>query len=241
VDPTGYFSLAELTTVQGVQQVLARLKLGTALVIYDRATTFQDVAIAVGRVVTTGSLDAGTLASLWSNFIPFQKVFSKIPKVIGGAQGLVGGISGELTKFYRKAKGLGELPDNRLSQIVGEIGSSSAARAHRLRPMNFPVKYHGIDGVYEKNGRLVIVEAKGGINPQVDPPQMSQNWIDAKITTLKQNPPGSLERQWGQKLEAAKEAGTLDAMVVRTKITGDVVQPPIFEMKTFGEIGPGAW
>lgn len=241
VDPTGYFSLGELTTVQGIQQVLARLKLGTALVIYDRATTFQDVAIAVGRVVTTGSLDAGTLASLWSNFIPFQKVFSKIPKVIGGAQGLVGGISGELTKFYRKARGLGELPDKKLSEIVGEIGSSAAARAHRLRSTNFPVKYHGIDGVYEKNGRLVIVEAKGGVNPQIDPPQMSRTWINDKIGKLQAMPEGSLERQWGDRLMAARDTGTLDAMVVRTKITGDVVQPPIFEMKNFGEIGPGAW
>jgi hypothetical protein len=102
--------------------------------------------------------------------------------------------------------------------------------------MDFPTRYHGIDGLMMRGNRLVIVEAKGGagtLGITKSGEQLSKQWIDKKILEMQAN--GAAD--WARKLRTAKDSGDLDVLLVRTptdNINGIV---PEFVLKDITSIG----
>jgi len=119
-----------------------------------------------------------------------------------------------------------------------------------MKPVNFPGRRHGFDDIFEHNGSLVIVEAKGGSSRLGwsypggrKSQQMSRQWIENKITKLK-NSFDPLEKDFGEKLQqqldnaVSGRAPSLKGMLVTTEIddVGDVLDPD-FDLKDFSSIG----
>lgn len=120
----------------------------------------------------------------------------------------------------------------RAAEQIGEMGAAIVARKLGMRPTNFKAGYHGMDDIYELNGKLVIVEAKGGTSRLAEG-QMSQKWMRDKIQELKDK-----GDPWGKRLEDAFENNQIQGMVVTTKINGNnVVQEPTFLLKELKDIG----
>ena len=248
IDPSGLFTLAEIFSVQGIQKIGRSLKLGPAFVALDRASTLQDATKLIAQIVVTGTVDPIVLGSVLGSIIPFGKVFKNL-KTAGNK---ISGASKTLTKVLRRAGqtpkgaissagGIPQIGTKKLSQVLGELGAGLATKAHKMNPTSFRPKYHGIDGIFEKNGRLIIVEAKGGTSTLTGN-QMSKNWINTKINKLASSA-DPLDNEWALKLTQARNSGNLQGMVVKTKINNatNAVKPPEFELKDWTSIGPNTF
>jgi RHS repeat-associated protein len=225
VDPSGYdYNAASLITA-GIQ--IARLggQVGIhAYAAYDRAQWVRDGLIILGKLAASGAVDPVALSMWASDLLPGKKIWNKL-KVVGNR---VLGMSDSLTRVYKAAIN----GSKRAAEQIGEIGAAAVARKLGMRPTTFEPGYHGIDDIYEQNGKLIIVEAKGGTSTLAEG-QMSRKWINHKIEALKRK-----GDPWGSKLEQARDSGQLQGMVVTTKVdAGDVVQDPVFNLKDFQNIG----
>ena len=230
IDPSGELTMHELmvnglTIVRTGAQVAVRVYAG-----YDRAMWVRDGIIILGKFAATGTVDPIALTMFAQEFIPFGKAFRRI-SVFGNK---VRGASPFLNEVFGvMIKGVGRTKD--YVRQIGELGAATTARALKMRPTNFIPGYHGIDDIYEKGGKLVIVEAKGGTSA-LKPPQMSQKWINDKIEELQ-----NVDLDWHKRLKHARDNGNLQGIVVRTKTDGNMVLDPEFELKDWSQIGSSSF
>jgi len=229
VDPSGLFSLSEVSVIQGINKVLRRINFGAVYKVYDFADTTITAINLYNQWRSAGRIDYFMLGVLAARILPLGKIMRKV-KI--NASKLVGA-SDDLTMLFRKAG----RRTNKVVQTIGEMGAELTARAKGFMPTGFTRAYHGFDDIYRNGKRFVIVEAKGGTG-RLAKGQMSKKWIGDRIEKMIGNPVnGALARE----LQQAWAEGAVDAMVVTTKIAGDQVQDPEFVLKTFADIGKEAF
>ena len=231
IDPSGMFSLAEISIVQAISAKLRNMNLVGVYKAYDFADTTITAINLLNQWRSTGRVDYLALSLLAASIIPLGKLMGKV-KI--GANKLIGA-SDDLTKLFRKAGSR----SRKVVQTIGEMGAELTARTKGFMPTSFDPPYHGFDGIYRNGKRLVIVEAKGGTG-KLAKKQMSREWIRRNIYKLKFCGKPANEAL-ARELEQALANGTLDAMVVTTKIVSDQVQDPEFVFKTFAQIGQDAF
>jgi len=256
IDPTGeFFTAIGQGIVSSVQSVMRNSHVATALVVYDRLSTIIDVAKILGQFAAAGTVNPALLAGLLISQAPFGAILKKARpafNVVGdltyflthGGAGYIDEAAEALTDIYGALSKTAGLSVEQAAKHVGEIGAISAAKKLGMEAIEeFPARYHGIDGLFKHGDTIVIVEAKGGageLGETLAGQQMSQGWIDDKITKLIGNGDPQINR-WGEELLVARNSGKLQGMVVKTKITDEGVRAPAFELKNFNEIGPATW
>ena len=230
-DPSGNWSMAEILSV-GVNTARMAAQVGVRVyVAYDRATWVKDGLMMLGKLSATGSVDPIALSMWGADFIPFGKIFHKV--TIIGKKAV--GASGPLQEaFNLLSKGVGRSKD--VVQQMGILGATTVARTLRLSPTTFKPLYHGIDDIYEKGGKYIIVEAKGGTG-RLTKGQMSREWIDKQIEDLGKRAEPEY-KAWAERLRQARNNGNIQGMVVKTRVDkNNIVRDPEFELKDWAEIG----
>jgi RHS repeat-associated protein len=239
-DPSGH-DLTELLAVMGEYAAEFATQVGEVGTIYNEGATLKGASDLAEQFVTTGTISPIAAAALLIQFLPAGKLLGLGGKLFGDA--LIG-VTDTLESVYNNISEL-EGPVGRAAQWVGEVGAGLVAKAKGFIPTNFPAAYHGLDQVFQDGEKLIIVEAKGGagaLSETAAGGQMSQNWINSKITTLLESD-DPLEKSWGQKLLDAKNSGNLQGMVVSTPVNSatNVVGNPTFELKAWTDIGDSSF
>jgi RHS repeat-associated protein len=246
-DPTGrFFTYISALFGSSVRMVLQNSHVAAGLNALDKAQTMVDAVTAVTQLVTTGTVNPALVAGLLSSLIPFGGVLGKAKLAINKGAGHLRHVADDLTDTLARLRTVRELGGTKAVQAIGDLGAISVATKMGYRPTNFPVRYHGIDGVMEQGDRLIIIEAKGGGNGALgvtkSGEQLSQDWITKKIEVLR----GKGDHAWANRLQEAIDSSNLDVMHVHTPIDRTVLSPhetleyvrdPAFTMKTFQELG----
>jgi hypothetical protein len=231
VDPSGHESIISVNSSIAIGlRITAQVGIRVAAA-YDRVEWLRDGVTILQKLAATGAVDPIALGMFASDFIPFKKTWDKF--AIYGNK-----LWGAGTTLNRTFQSLIQSGGRtvRAAEQMGEIGAAFVARKMGMRPTGFMPGYHGIDDVYEFNGKFVILEAKGGTSRLAEG-QMSQNCIREKIRELK-----AKGDPWGAKLEQAMGNGQLQGMVVTTKFNAnDVVQDPEFILKELRDIGQNSF
>lgn len=234
IDPNGTFFTAVGSLVSSsIRTVMNNKHVGTSLLVLDRASTLADAAKVIGQLVFTGTVNPGLTAGLLVSVVPFGSILGKA-RLVGSK--LIG-FADEMTDAYRAMRQAG-LSGKRLTQSIGDLGAIGVAKKMGFEPTNFPIRYHGIDGVMKKGDELILVEAKGGASGALGitahGEQLSQQWIQRKITRLKEVGLGNYAKQ----LEDAIAGGKLQVMKVFTEVddVGKVLDP-VFELKNYASVG----
>lgn len=249
VDPRGLWSLSNVLSALGIRGTTRGAKVIAVYNAYDKFSTFDDVVRMIGSFVLTGAVDAIQAAFLAAELIPFGgKAFralksqvtdltrygAKVHKVTEGTA-----ILQKTFDAHGKIRKLSKVRAR--AQEIGEVGAGFAAKAAGMKPTKFIPRTTGIDQIYKKNGNLILVEAKGGTSglgratgaTGARTQQMSQNWIEQKIIELRRIG----QKDWANEIKRHKDAGTLQGMVVTTKINRGIVQDPEYVLKNFDDIG----
>ncbi len=230
-DPSGHESIISVNSSIAIGlRITAQVGIRVAAA-YDRVEWLRDGVTILQKLAATGAVDPIALGMFASDFIPFKKTWDKL--AIYGNK-----LWGAGTTLNRTFQSLIQSGGRtvRAAEQMGEIGAAFVARKMGMRPTGFMPRYHGIDDVYEFNGKFVILEAKGGTSMLAEG-QMSQNWIREKIRELK-----AKGDPWGVKLEQAMGNDQLQGMVVTTKINANgVVQDPEFILKELRDIGQNSF
>lgn len=238
-DPSGFISITSLGVTAANALKLVGSRAVVAYSVYDKADTTVTAIRLISQFAATGTVDPLAAGALLAQFLPFGKLLSKA-SFIGNR---LTGATKILDSVYGRIRGL---PETKISQILGEAGAGLVTKKLDMIPTDFPVRYHGIDGVFKKGNRLVIVESKGGASELAetvrDGYQMSGDWITSKIDRLL-NSGDPLKMEWGRELQKHMNAGTLDGMVVRTPRPGGVVGDPVYQIKNVQGLGArdGGW
>lgn len=165
--------------------------------------------------------------------VPFGSLLGKA-RLVGSK--LIG-FADEMTDAYRAMRQAG-LSGKRLTQSVGDLGAIGVASKMGFEPTSFPIRYHGIDGMMRKGDELILVEAKGGasgaLGMTAHGEQLSKQWIQRKITRLREVGLGN----YADLLEDAIAGGKLQVMKVFTKVdAAGRVLDPVFELKSYASVG----
>jgi RHS repeat-associated protein len=239
IDPTGQFFTAVGALVgMSVRTVVNNANVGGALIAIDRASSVADAVKLVSSFVATGAISPALLAGFVANFIPFGSLLNKATLVGRGAGELLG-ISDELTDIYRAVGQAAALSSKKATQILGEFGAVAVAKKMGFEAVtDFPIRYHGVDGLMRRGKDLVIIEAKGGGNGALDLTQhgmqLSQDWIRRQIQVLRERG----YEFWADELDDAIRSGNLSAMKVHVPLDdARRALDPVFELKSWSEIG----
>lgn len=244
-DPSGlFFSYVGAAISISVRQVLGNPNVQSGLNGLDKALTLKDLAEFVGTLIVSGSANPALAAGLLISVVPFGGLFRRAKAVfnaggdlINGGRGVVNGTSDLITQAAKGFESSGALAGRELTEAVGEFGAVVTAKKLGMTPIeNFPVRYRGIDGVYRKGDKIIVVEAKGGSATLGDTAvgqQMSQAWLLRQIQKLRDRGYG----QWADELENAIPHN-VQGMIVTTKIddAGKAADPE-FVLKNWTDIG----
>ena len=236
-DPSGLFTVADLTLANTIRNVLADVDM----------TFSQSVEASAQTALTGGSAcrTAGYLAVL--NAVPFiigpalkcfgdlvDKMFSSVARRLGSRLRISGrflvGVSDDIAGIFRRMKGRAKAVET-----LGEVGARWTAKAHGFKAVRFTRSYHGFDQIWRRGNVFIIVEAKGGTG-RLARGQMSRRWIDRSINRVRFSNP-----ELARKLRAARNSDRLRGMVVRTRVTGRRAFEPEFELKRWRDIGVNEW
>ena len=239
IDPTGLFSLAEISIVQAIKTSLRSPRVRMAWKVYNVADVTMEAIQFITQIVMTGSVSPLLVASLLSEFSPLDKIFDacKGLKRLGKGVNYIDDAADGLTDAY---KNLGR--GRKSVEALGELGTLSVARGHGLEIVNCPrlASNQGIDFIFKnpKTGAYVIAEAKGGTSRlarTVDgAQQMSQTWITKNIDKLRK-----VDSQLADELAGQAASGALEVMVVSTRIdkTTDAVSTVKSAYLNWNDIG----
>jgi RHS repeat-associated protein len=233
-DPSGlFFNYVGMMAANGIRNVLDRLHVAPVLGALDRATTFFDMVQLITQFIATGTVDPSLVAGLLSEAIPFAGLFKKAKLVANRLRG----VTNELSATFARVRRAPNISPTKAAQVVGDLGAITVAKKMGFRPTDFPVRYHGIDGVMTNGNRLVIIEAKGGgtgaLGETKFGEQLSQDWIKRKIAILRDHN----DHHWADMLDEARQAGDLDVLYVHSPIDGDEVLDPLFEVRDYYSLG----
>jgi hypothetical protein len=205
---------------------------------YEKAQWLKDGVQIAYKTIGSGTVDPVTMGLWLSDFIPLRKVSQLFEKV-----GSFTGLGRHLTDVMGGIKGIA----NNGKEQIGHLAANAVARARGLQITSFrPRGNGGFDDVFkDKDGFFVIVEAKAGLNPRLNPAagmnpaQMSQAWIEKNVRGIAGQDPS-----FAQELLNAFNSNPkrIRGMVVSTKIDANGrVFDPDWEVKDWGEIGIGNW
>jgi hypothetical protein len=240
IDPSGHFFTAVGSiTVSGIQKGLGTLRVGSLLSAFDKAETFVDAVQLVSQFAATGTFNPALVAGLVASIVPFGNILSK-GRIIGNKLDNVAGQFGEAFNALKANSGSIGRGLNSATQQLGDLGALAVGEKLGLQFVkDFPTKYHGIDGLAKIGDKWVIVEAKGGLGQLGKTKageQLSQAWIERKIAKLR-----SLDgdfKQYAKELNAARQSGNLDVLLVTTPTQGAGAFVPTFVQKNFNQLGP---
>ncbi len=239
-DPSGHeFSITSVLTTTAKGLAIATRVGSAAATAYDKVNWLKDGVEIVSGALATGTVDPVT-AGLWiSDFIPWGKGLRRAGHFLGKT-GKLPGVGEHLTSVMRGLQGA----SNKAKEQLGMIAAKVAARAKGLQDVGYkPRGNGGFDDVFkDKDGYFVVVESKFGVNPRLNPAtssnpaQMSYDWIDKNIRNIGEN-----NQHLKEEMREAFKKGKVRGMVVTTKVKGDQVLDPKFEVKDLSEIGTKSW
>ncbi|QDV45478.1 Putative deoxyribonuclease RhsC [Stieleria neptunia] len=267
LDPTGEFFAAAIGSVVSTLGNLIRNNKTAAVgvVAIDRTATLADAVTAASLLAIGSSVPFPLLAGLLVSLIPgagIAKILGKSFDVLGTTGRLVIGSGGDLaTVLAQGGKGrlddAGELlstyiqklddyvPDEKLVQLGGELGTVKTAQKLGLEPLDdFIVRYRGIDGLYKNGDKFVIAEAKGfskGSSPTLGitkhGEQLSQQWIQRQATKLINK--GGEFRKWGLELQDAIDERRVQVLLTKTPVDkgAKTVGETTFELRNYSQLG----
>ncbi|MEM9251917.1 MAG: RHS repeat-associated core domain-containing protein [Planctomycetota bacterium] len=258
VDPLGlFFTYISQLAGTSIRAIMRNPYVKQAYLAADRASTIADAVETFSRFATAAStagvggalMNPALMAGLLMQMAPFggllkkvrvsSRLASKVSRAGGGVvRGTVDGISDGLQEALQGMQ-RGGLVGKRSVQIIGDMGALATARGLGFqRVRNFPIHYHGFDGIFKNGDRFVIVEAKGGassLGKSVSGVgQMSKKWIENHIKKLDQRG----YKSWAKKLDEARLNGKIDGMVVNTPVheASGLVGNPTFTLKQWDDI-----
>jgi hypothetical protein len=217
--------------------VLQRAHVGPILATLDKVETFVEAVKIAGTLASGGTVNPAVLAGLLASTVPFGNVLSKAGKI---GKNSLSGVSNHFSDMFRQLTGSG-VSAVKAAQHVGELGGIAVARKLGFDVTDFPFRYHGIDGVMRApNGRLVIIEAKGGTSGALGMTkrgeQISRDWIDRQIAVLRDSG-DPLSEKWADQLFNAKNTGQLDVISVFTPIKDGKASDPVFDLMPWQDVG----
>jgi RHS repeat-associated protein len=266
IDPTGCWTLAGFVGAIGARLGISGSSISAILLTFDKATTVIDIVQIATQIMLTGTVNPMQLFGVMIDILPGSKFFKKIGLTIKPALNAGLNCVGKLTKSAEGLTGLWKsivkypgpnivlnvtgktaseiAQHNRLVERIGEIGAGIIAGKLGFVPVVFTPLKHGIDGIFKKGDKWIIVEAKGGVSELGTTVwkegQMSKTWIAASIEELRE----SGQEDLADKLLDAIEAGNIFGLVTKTPLirNGDdlaeaTIGEPDYIMKAWDQIG----
>jgi RHS repeat-associated protein len=238
IDPTGRFSLAELTSSEGIQNQMHALQVPRAFSIYNTATNIREASQILSQIVRGAPYDGVSAAMFALQFLPLGKVFSSLKSIVGTATGKLGAkVAAHLDELYRSAK-VFDKTESGLAQLIGETGAAMAAKAHGLVETEFRAAYRGVDGILrdEATGLFYLIEAKGG-TATLKGAQLGTKWIQDRVAKIIGESEGLVPDHVIDELRRQLNSKELRVMLAETPIVNGVVQETEFWVKGLKEIG----